>query len=71
MGSKVITRETWVSMLKAAGLDEKGMKNWHIKFEKTSPDAHQDFLESSGIEKDEIKSIRDWSSVERSPECPL
>jgi DNA-binding transcriptional MerR regulator len=69
--SRVITKETWVSMLRAAGLDEEGMKNWHIEFEKTSPEAHQDFLESIGIEKDEIKSIRDWSSVERSPVCPL
>jgi DNA-binding transcriptional MerR regulator len=69
--SRVITKETWVSMLRAAGLDEEGMKNWHIEFEKTSPEAHQDFLESIGIKKDEIKSIRDWSSVERSPVCPL
>ena len=69
-GSRVINKETWVSLLKAAGLDEEGMKNWHIEFEKTSPEAHQDFLESIGIEKDEIKSIRDWSSVARSPECP-
>ena len=65
-GSRVITKETWVSLLKAAGLDEEGMKNWHIEFEKTSPEAHQDFLESIGIEKDEINSIRDWSKTEPS-----
>ncbi|MDX2418535.1 MAG: MerR family transcriptional regulator [Xanthomonadales bacterium] len=59
--TRVITKEIWVSMLKAAGLDEAGMKNWHIEFEKTSPEAHQDFLESLGIEKDEIAAIRDWS----------
>ena len=69
-GSRVINKETWVSLLKAAGLDEEGMKNWHIEFEKTSPEAHQNFLESIGIEKEEIKSIRKWSSVARSPECP-
>ena len=69
-GSRVITKEIWVSLLKAAGLDEEGMKNWHIEFEKTSPEAHQNFLESIGIEKEEIKSIRKWSSVARSPECP-
>ena len=63
-GSRVITKETWVSLLKAAGLDEEGMKNWHIEFEKTSPEAHQDFLESIGIEKDEIKSIRKWSKID-------
>lgn len=59
--SRVITKRIWVSILKAAGLDEAGMKNWHIEFEKTSPEAHQDFLESIGIEKDEITAIRDWS----------
>ena len=62
-GSRVITKEIWVSILKAAGLDEAGMKNWHIEFEKTSPEAHQDFLESIGIEKDEIQLIRKWSIV--------
>jgi len=61
--SRVITKEIWVSILKAAGLDEAGMKNWHVEFEKTSPEAHQDFLESIGIEKDEILSIREWSGL--------
>jgi DNA-binding transcriptional MerR regulator len=65
-GSRVITKETWVSLLKAAGLDEDGMKNWHVEFEKTSPEAHQDFLESIGIEKDEIISIREWSKIKSS-----
>ena len=65
-GSRVITKETWVSLLKAAGLDEDGMKNWHVEFEKTSPEAHQDFLESIGIEKDEITSIREWSKIKSS-----
>jgi DNA-binding transcriptional MerR regulator len=60
--TRVITKETWVAMLKAAGLDEAGMRNWHIAFEKTSPEAHQDFLESIGLENDEILAIRDWSS---------
>ena len=62
-GTRVITKETWVSLLKAAGLDEDGMRNWHVEFEKTSPEAHQDFLESIGIEKDEIISIREWSKI--------
>ena len=65
-GSRVITKETWVSLLKAAGLDEDGMKNWHVEFEKTSQEAHQDFLESIGIEKDEIISIREWSKIKSS-----
>jgi DNA-binding transcriptional MerR regulator len=60
--TRVITKETWVAMLKAAGLDETGMRNWHIEFEKTSPEAHQDFLESIGLDNDEILTIRDWSN---------
>ena len=60
--TRVITKETWVAMLKAAGLDEAGMRNWHIEFEKTSPEAHQDFLESIGLDNDEILVIRDWSN---------
>ncbi|MCU7852572.1 MAG: MerR family transcriptional regulator [Candidatus Thiodiazotropha sp. (ex Monitilora ramsayi)] len=59
--TRIVTKEKWVSMLKAAGLDEDGMKHWHIEFEKTSPEAHQDFLESIGIADAEIAAIRDWS----------
>jgi DNA-binding transcriptional MerR regulator len=59
--TRVITKDVWVSILRAAGLDESGMKNWHVEFEKNSPDAHQDFLESIGIEKNEIAAIREWS----------
>jgi len=62
--ARVITKEIWVSLLQAAGLDDEGMKNWHIEFEKTSPEAHQDFLESIGIEKDEIELIRNWSRID-------
>lgn len=59
--SRVITKEMWVSILKAAGLDEAGMRNWHIEFERTSPEGHQDFLESIGLNREEITTIRDWS----------
>ena len=62
--SRIMTKEVWVSILRAAGLDDVGMKNWHIEFERTSPEAHQDFLESLGIEKDEVAAIRDWSRPE-------
>ncbi|MES9824139.1 MAG: MerR family transcriptional regulator [Candidatus Thiodiazotropha endolucinida] len=60
--TRLVTKEKWVAMLSAAGLDDEGMRNWHIEFEKSSPEAHQDFLESIGIESDEIASIREWSS---------
>ncbi|MDH3902907.1 MAG: MerR family transcriptional regulator [Xanthomonadales bacterium] len=64
MDSRLMTKEVWVSILRAAGLDDAGMKNWHIEFERTSPEAHQDFLESLGIEKNEVAAIRDWSRPE-------
>lgn len=59
--SRVITKDVWVSMLRAAGLDAEGRKNWHIEFEKASPEGHQDFLESLGLERDEIAKIRERS----------
>jgi DNA-binding transcriptional MerR regulator len=62
--SRLMTKEVWVSILKAAGLDDAGMKNWHIEFERASPEAHQDFLESLGIEKYEVTAIRNWSKPE-------
>lgn len=62
--SRVMDKETWVSILKASGMDEEGMRGWHIEFEKTSPEAHQDFLESIGIEDEEILLIRKWSSAD-------
>ena len=59
--ARVLDKATWVSILSAAGLDEAGMRQWHIEFEKTSPEAHQDFLESIGIGHEEIERIRAWS----------
>jgi hypothetical protein len=50
-------------MLEAAGLDEERMRNWHIEFEKSSPEAHQDFPESIGIDDDEIALIRQCSNT--------
>jgi len=59
--SRVITKDQWVSLLKAAGLDEDAMALWHIEFEQLAPEAHQDFLESLGVQESEIKSIRKLS----------
>jgi DNA-binding transcriptional MerR regulator len=59
--TRLVTKEKWVAMLRAAGLDDDGMMNWHIAFERSSPEAHQDFLESIGIDSEEIASIREWS----------
>ncbi len=62
-GTRVLTKKIWVSILEAAGLDDAAMENWHIEFEKTSPEAHQDFLETLGISDAEIARIRDRSKA--------
>lgn len=59
--TRIVTKDIWVSMLAAAGLDEEGMMNWHKAFEQNSPEAHQDFLESIGIDTNEIAKIRQLS----------
>jgi len=60
--TRIVTKDRWVSMLSAAGLDEAGMWNWHIEFERNAPEAHQDFLESLGLSAEEIARIRNKST---------
>ena len=57
----MINKERWVEIMRAAGLKDEDMRNWHVQFEKMEPEAHQEFLESLGIKPDEIKKIREWS----------
>ena len=53
-----VTKEEWVAMFEAIGLDEKTMHRWHREFEARHPDAHQAFLEWIQIPSDEIENIR-------------
>ncbi len=62
--SRVMDKAQWVAILKASGMDEQAMKQWHIEFERGLPEAHQDFLESLGIGQDEIGKIRGWARLE-------
>jgi len=59
----MVTKQRWVEIMKAAGLNEQDMKNWHKQFEKMEPDAHQEFLESLSIDAEEIKKISGWSKA--------
>jgi len=69
--SRVMDKARWVELLRASGMDEEQMQQWHKQFEAMSPQAHQDFLESLGIEADEIKTIRHWSAnTTTSPQIP-
>lgn len=66
-GSRSLTKDQWVALLASTGMTEDGMCRWHAEFEKHFPEAHQDFLESLGISKEEITMIRN-SSVGRDDE---
>ena len=59
--TKKMTKDKWVSIMKAAGFSEDDMRRWHREFEKTAPDDHNEFLNFLHIPAGEIKSIRDWS----------
>ena len=41
----MITKEKWVSIMKACGLSEEQMHRWHAEFERSAPEEHQEFLE--------------------------
>jgi MerR family transcriptional regulator, thiopeptide resistance regulator len=60
-GAEMINKDRWVEIMRAAGLTEQDMQNWHKQFEKMEPEAHQEFLGSLGIETAEIQKIREWS----------
>lgn len=61
--SKVMNKEQWVNILKASGMNENTMRQWHIEFERDLPEAHADFLESLGIDAKEIAHIKAWSKA--------
>ena len=59
--SRPMTKELWTSILKASGLSEKMMCNWHVQFEKAAPDEHLAFLKFLQISEEEIEIIRNDS----------
>lgn len=66
--TRIMNKERWVALLRAAGLDEAEMRQWHVAFERQSPEAHRDFLESLGIPAAEIRRIRQASrAANRTP----
>ncbi len=56
--TRSLNKRTWVSVLRATGLDEEDMSRWHVEFERLSPEAHRDFLESLGLSEAEVTGIR-------------
>ena len=47
--------------MRAAGLTETDMHRFHVEFEKSAPQEHQEFLEFLHIPEDEVKTIREFS----------
>jgi DNA-binding transcriptional MerR regulator len=62
--TKMMTKEKWVSIMKASGFNEDDMHRWHSEFERMAPEEHREFLQFLHIPEDEIRSIRDWSRRE-------
>jgi DNA-binding transcriptional MerR regulator len=60
--TKNMTKEKWVSIMKAAGFSEADMRRWHRTFERAAPEEHEKFLQYLQIPAAEIHSIREWSA---------
>lgn len=58
-----VDKETWVAMLRAAGMDDQSMERWHAEFERRAPQAHRAFLLGLGIGEQEVLAIRRWSAA--------
>lgn len=63
-------KNAWVSMLRTAGLKEEGLDTLHVLFERRAPEAHQDFLESLGLQEAEIRALRAISASPSAEETP-
>ena len=61
--SLAVDKQTWIAMLRAAGMDEQAMCQWHREFERRAPRAHHDFLLSLGISEEEALLIRQKSAA--------
>jgi DNA-binding transcriptional MerR regulator len=59
--TKVVTKDKLVSIMRASGLSEDDMNRFHVEFERSAPEEHQEFLEFLHIPKDEIRFIREQS----------
>lgn len=58
--TKVMNKQQWVDILRASGMNDEDMRNWHVEFEASMPQAHEDFLQSLGIDAWQRAAIRKW-----------
>jgi MerR family transcriptional regulator, thiopeptide resistance regulator len=59
--NRIMTKDKWVEIMRAAGFTKEAMHRWHVEFEKAAPEDHQSFLEYLNIPADEVGAIRKWS----------
>ncbi len=62
-----VDKQAWIDMLRAAGMDEAGMKRWHAEFERRTPEAHHQFLRALGVSEEEALVIREQSKKQTGP----
>ena len=58
---RMVTKDKWVEVMRAAGFNDEQMRRWHQEFEKAAPSEHQEFLEFLHIPAEEVTRIRAWS----------
>jgi DNA-binding transcriptional MerR regulator len=59
-GAAPLTKAAWTALFRAIGMSDEQMRAWHAQFERRSPVAHAQFLQSLGISRAEIGRIRRW-----------
>ncbi len=59
---RMVTKQKWIEIMRAAGFSDDQMHRWHREFEKAAPAEHQEFLEFLHIPADEVKQIRAWAA---------
>jgi hypothetical protein len=59
MQKGTMTKERWVEMFRASGMDEDAMQCWHREFESRHPQQHEEFLDWLQIPEQEIAEIRE------------
>ena len=58
---RMVTKEKWVEVMRSAGFTDEQMRRWHMQFERSAPEEHQEFLEFLHIPAEEVARIRKWS----------
>jgi len=57
----IMTKEKWTAIMRATGFTDEEMNRWHVEFERSAPEDHQQFLEYLHIGAEEVARIREWS----------